>query len=416
MTELSRPWAGITTGDAGPYTDQHWSDIWEAMFGRKSANMGVLKNVPSELIVTNTSSPVGVAAGAAIVNGTWYESTAGESITVPTPGASTRIDRIVLRKSWAAQTVRLTRIAGVEGGAAPALVQVDGTTWDIPLANVSITTGGVITVIDTREFCSNSNVMDINAILTPASIGASQNDWNPSGYTPTINVIRIAASVALNLTGLAGGSTGRIMLLVNTSAVTITLVDESGSSIAANRFALLGNYQLEPDAVVWLWWDTTSQRWRLMAQRTVGIPTLIAKTSDQTTASVTLADVTELLKSMLANETWDLVFYLHLINNNSNIGFKFALTVPAGATMEFAGHWSIGLAQGYAAGETPTSGTAIAAGTTAGGLNTGFGVFHARVINGVNAGNAQLQFAGNSAGGNPSGIGAGSRLVATRES
>jgi hypothetical protein len=69
------------------------------------------------------------------------------------PTGATRIDRIVLRASWAAQTVRITRIAGVENDDAPALTQTPGTTYDIPLAQVSITTGGVITITDERVFC-----------------------------------------------------------------------------------------------------------------------------------------------------------------------------------------------------------------------------------------------------------------------
>jgi hypothetical protein len=50
------------------------------------------------------------------------------------------------------RTVRITRIAGIEGAGAPAITQTAGTTWDIPLAQVSITTGGAITLTDQRTF------------------------------------------------------------------------------------------------------------------------------------------------------------------------------------------------------------------------------------------------------------------------
>jgi len=151
VTEISRPWAGIITGDPGPYSDDQWSDLWRDFFLDDRTVQGVLKGILNELAVSGVVTPVSVATGGAIVDGKWYASTAIESVTIPTPGASTRIDRIVLRKSWSAQTVRVTRIAGVEGGGAPALVQTDGTTWDIPLAQASITTGGAITVTDDRE-------------------------------------------------------------------------------------------------------------------------------------------------------------------------------------------------------------------------------------------------------------------------
>lgn len=152
MTEISRVWGGTTPGDAGPYTLDHWGDIWDSLFNRNVANGGVLHGLNGELAVSGTISPVNVVAGFAMVNGTWYRNDASMTVAIPTPGAATRIDLIVLRKSWAAQTVRVTRVAGVEGGGAPALTQSDGVTWDIPLAQVSITTGGVITVTDTRAY------------------------------------------------------------------------------------------------------------------------------------------------------------------------------------------------------------------------------------------------------------------------
>jgi hypothetical protein len=60
---------------------------------------------------------------------------------------------VVLRVAWAAQTVRITRIAGTEGAGLPALTQTPGTTYDVPLASASITTGGAITVTDARAYC-----------------------------------------------------------------------------------------------------------------------------------------------------------------------------------------------------------------------------------------------------------------------
>jgi len=94
-------------------------------------------------------------------------------VVIPSPTVSTRIDRIVLRKSWVAQTVRITRIEGIEGGGAPALTQTDGTTWDIPLYQVSITTGGNITLTDERVY------IHPNIEIEDAMLGASlKSAWN----------------------------------------------------------------------------------------------------------------------------------------------------------------------------------------------------------------------------------------------
>lgn len=156
MTEVSMFWNGTTVGDAvlSPYdASSEFAGVLRALaYTNSLANKGgVFKGVASDLTVTGAGSPVAVHPGEALVDGIWYKSDGDVGIAVPTPSSATRIDRLVLRKSWAAQTVRLTLIAGVEGGSEPALVQTAGVTWDIPIASVSITTGGVITLSDQRD-------------------------------------------------------------------------------------------------------------------------------------------------------------------------------------------------------------------------------------------------------------------------
>jgi hypothetical protein len=156
MTETSYPWAGEATGDAGPYSDDQWTDLYRALFTRDRSSEGVLRPSDSEglddLEVSGVASPVDVASGEAIVDGKFYMNDDVVEVAIPTPTANPRIDRIVLRKDWTSQTVRVTRIEGTESAtpSAPAITQTDGSAWDIPLAQVHITTGGVITVTDER--------------------------------------------------------------------------------------------------------------------------------------------------------------------------------------------------------------------------------------------------------------------------
>jgi len=156
MTETSFFWTTNDTGDgvAAGYSQAAMFNIFRGLFAKSSSAGGVSPDYANELAVSGASSPVAVATGAAVVYGIPYVNDAQVNVAIPTPTTSTRIDRIVLRASWAAQTVRVTRIAGSEGGAAPSLTQSAGTTWDIPLAQVSITTGGVITVTDERQWLS----------------------------------------------------------------------------------------------------------------------------------------------------------------------------------------------------------------------------------------------------------------------
>lgn len=156
MAELSRPWSGIVTGDAGPYSDDQWTDVWKTLTAHVVASQGVFIDQLNDLNLSGlAATPITIETGRALVDGSWYESNTSVSVAVPTPGANPRVDRIVLRKDWVLQTIRITRIAGAEAATPvpPALVQVDGTTWDLPLWQVFITVGGVISIWrDERAF------------------------------------------------------------------------------------------------------------------------------------------------------------------------------------------------------------------------------------------------------------------------
>lgn len=185
MTERSRVWDGTATGDATAAPYDAATEFAQVLISLAGAGgiptdfSAVFAGELNELAATGVASPVAINTGRALTYGAWYENDASLNVAIPTPAALTRIDRIVLRKSWAAQTVRITRIAGVEGGAAPALTQLVGTTWDEPLWQVSITVGGVITLTDQRQFANTAGVMSTgvpgnSAIGDAAAAGTSR--------------------------------------------------------------------------------------------------------------------------------------------------------------------------------------------------------------------------------------------------
>lgn len=160
MTQNSFFWNtdGTGDGDNAGITTAQMTEMWRALFAANTGADfgGVVSDYLNELAVSGTSSPVAVASGMACVYGFIFTNSASENVAVATPSTHPRIDRIVLRADWVAQTVRITRIAGTEASSpsAPAVTQTPGTTWDIKLAQVHITTGGVITVTDEREWLS----------------------------------------------------------------------------------------------------------------------------------------------------------------------------------------------------------------------------------------------------------------------
>lgn len=180
MSELSVPWPGVTTTDAGPYNSSTWNDVWLAMSrsgGRLSRvadyDIGVFYGIANALVPASNVTEITVNTGASLIDGLYHENTASVAVPIPASGAGTsRIDVVVVRKNYQQavtytptggaptvppRTARITVIRGVEaaGPAAPALTQdVTRTTyWDIPLAQVQVSDAGALSgFTDLREF------------------------------------------------------------------------------------------------------------------------------------------------------------------------------------------------------------------------------------------------------------------------
>jgi hypothetical protein len=102
-----------------------------------------------------------------------------------------------------------------------------------------------------------------------STFSTSQNNWNPAGLSTAQTIRATASAAALSITGLAGGGDGRIIILHNVGATnSFTLVHQSTSSSAANRFALPGatDVVIPTDGSVTLRYDASSSRWRLLAK------------------------------------------------------------------------------------------------------------------------------------------------------
>lgn len=155
MTQASYPWGGTSVGDAiyAPYSDDEWSDLWRTMVMSGRVSQGVLFSYtyPNPFKPTNPSgTTIRVSPGYAMVDGKILISDANVDFSVVAPGAGTNYYGIFLRKSWAAQTVRLV-LLGPDTGSYPTGTQTDGVTWDVPIGQVSITSGGTIAVSDSRS-------------------------------------------------------------------------------------------------------------------------------------------------------------------------------------------------------------------------------------------------------------------------
>lgn len=222
MTELSRPWPEVATGDGGEFSDEQWARVWRYLFQQDLAAAGVIPGVANKLQVTGATSPVSVNTGAGMVYGRFYENDAAVDVAIPTPAASARIDRVVLECGWTAQTIRITRVAGTEGGSEPTLTQTGGTTWQVPLAKVTIQTDGTLVVVDQREYLYGAISLLYKLVHAGPTNGyvlkadSSEDDGVVFGINPVEDKVTskgdlLVATAADTLSRLAAGTNGQFL-------------------------------------------------------------------------------------------------------------------------------------------------------------------------------------------------------------
>ena len=138
-------------------------------------------------------------------------------------------------------------------------VSADGDAWVESLV-VSAANGAVAIPLgaDLRGSAS------LSGDISPSQITANQNDYNPSGLA-NASVLRLSTDASRNLTGLQGGSDGRIVVIQNIGSQNLVLQSESASSSAANRFALYADVTLGANQCAILQYDTGASRWRALA-------------------------------------------------------------------------------------------------------------------------------------------------------
>ena len=142
---------------------------------------------------------------------------------------------------------------------------------------------------DSVSAASATTTFTLSGTISPAQITADQNNYNPTSLS-TATTLRLTSDAAWTITGLAGGAAGRVVIIQNVGSFSITLADESASSDAANRFALVADTTIRADESVVLWYDTTSSMWRVLATASGGA-TVIASGSFPAAATLEVTDI-----------------------------------------------------------------------------------------------------------------------------
>lgn len=93
-----------------------------------------------------------------------------------------------------------------------------------------------------------------------AALSVDTADWSPIGLSGATR-IRITASAAVNLSGIASASDGRVLILENVGSNTVTITANDTSSLAVNRFVIPRPRSLRPLEAVMLVYDGSKAGW-----------------------------------------------------------------------------------------------------------------------------------------------------------
>ena len=177
MAEFSMWWTTGGAGDGSATYTRSDHAMWAKVLASCNGLEGVAPNYLNKLAGTVTAlNTVSINTGGALVDGKIYNNSSAVSVTIPSAvgGGNTRIDRIVARADWTAQTVRITRIAGTDAAAptAPAKSSSSGTLYDILLYQALVDTAGTVILTDERMMAQVQAADIASLAVTEAKIAA----------------------------------------------------------------------------------------------------------------------------------------------------------------------------------------------------------------------------------------------------
>lgn len=197
---MAQTYFPFDAGQGANITENQWQKM-----AKNWLRTGVIKGILNEFQVyaDSTGLQVKVKSGNAWMNGHFFESDAEVILPISTADVTNpRIDRVIIRVDWTANTITLSVLQGTPAvsPAAPALTQ-NTSRWEISLAqilvgaNASTIASGNVT--DERVYAGNQSVVMVNSVggqnqasdvtvklgILTSEVIDRQNEWNNNTFT-----------------------------------------------------------------------------------------------------------------------------------------------------------------------------------------------------------------------------------------
>ena len=189
-------------------------------------------------------------------------------------------------------------------------------------------------------------VMDINGgLATEASNITLSNGTNNNMALGNESFAKISGpSAAFTITGIANGTDGKILRILNTTSQNMTISNNNASSTAGNRIITGTGADITlkgTNTSAMLVYDLVNTQWVVSNTNSnqfsgpIGSIVYVTKPSTQTiTNSTALTNDNDLSFSVNPNETWEIHAVLDATVTAAGSNIQIAFAVPAGATLK----------------------------------------------------------------------------------
>lgn len=252
MTITSMPWALAGGGDHGPYTDTEWAQMQSDMFVHDPSVQGIFPAGTMFAVTNPAGLTIRTAAGSALVNGRFVRNTADIDKTVVAPGVGTNYYAIVIRVTYATQTPSV-EILGPSTVSTPVPTQ-DTSMWELEIAAVSVTSGGVVSITDKRVAIGSLTIgrqgdpasADWNMAAVPGVVG----NYAPSAAKIQVGDYRFAVGGHSGICGItfpAPYTAGQPVAFVQ--------ITDSGGSGSPTKALIIDGITTDLNGVTFHWQD-----------------------------------------------------------------------------------------------------------------------------------------------------------------